>query len=164
MKRERDEDTPQPPKKHPRRTLSEQIIVPRLQDVVTSPRSPHPERVNRALTDRIQNLKEQNANLKDDVIKVETENAGLQHRMTKDTRAYRIFRKESEQTREEMTSLRSRLTDIEAASETLRTEVTLLRGRVERAEQDAQDAKTELLVVRKGLTKELGEAVKKWGV
>jgi hypothetical protein len=45
----------------------------------------------------------------------------------------------------------------------LRNEVEKLRGRVERSEKEAENAKEELLAVRRGLTKELGEAVKKWG-
>jgi predicted nucleic acid-binding Zn-ribbon protein len=52
------------PKKHPRRTLSEQIIIPKLQDLIKSPKSPAPERVHRALQDRIDDLKDENANLK----------------------------------------------------------------------------------------------------
>jgi hypothetical protein len=41
--------------------------------------------------------------------------------------------------------------------------VERLRGRVERSEKEAESAKEGLLNVRRGLTKELGEAVKKWG-
>jgi chaperonin cofactor prefoldin len=53
-------------------------------------------------------------------------------------------------------------TDKELRKE-LRDEVEGLRGRVERSEKEAESAKEELLNVRRGLTKELGEAVKKWG-
>ena len=60
-----------------------------------------------------------------------------------------------------------RLKTVEEASKELRkelrNEVEKLRGRVERSEKEAENAKEELLAVRRGLTKELGEAVKKWG-
>lgn len=64
IKREREEEVTSRPKKHPRRTLSEQIIIPKLQELITSPKSPAPERVHRALQDRIDHLKEENGTLK----------------------------------------------------------------------------------------------------
>lgn len=165
IKREREEESPAPPKKHPRRTLSEQIIIPKLlESSITSPRSPAPERVNRALTDRITHLKEENASLKDSITEAEAERAAFQQRMAKDARAVRSLKAESEQTRIDMMNMRERLTAIELASNKLQGEVESLRERVECAEKDADTAKTELLAVRKGLTKELGEAVKKWGM
>ncbi|KAG9193904.1 hypothetical protein G6011_03939 [Alternaria panax] len=205
IKRERDEDyigiaSAIRPKKHPRRTLSEQIIVPSsLKQSTTapspssilSPRSPAPERVNRALTDRIQNLKDENAGLKASVNGLETEKTDLQQRMAKESHAYRglqiesdALRKESENMRKEMMAMKERLESVETSGEKLRVavdrltaveetskelrkelrnEVEKLRGRIERSEKEAENAKEELLAVRRGLTKELGEAVKKWG-
>jgi chaperonin cofactor prefoldin len=84
----------------------------------------------------------------------------------------------------EMTAMKERLASVEASSEKLRVEVQGLiavektskelrkelrneleglRGRVERSEKEAESAKEELMSVRRGLTKEIGEAVKKWG-
>ncbi|CAN9185049.1 unnamed protein product [Alternaria alternata] len=205
IKRERDEDytgiaSAIRPKKHPRRTLSEQIIVPSsLKQSTTapspssilSPRSPAPERVNRALTDRIQNLKDENAGLKDvnaglkaSVNGLETEKIDLQKRMEKESHAYRGLEMEFESIKKEMMAMKERLESVETSGEKvrvevdrlktveeaskelrkeLRNEVEKLRGRVERSEKEAENAKEELLAVRRGLTKELGEAVKKWG-
>jgi chromosome segregation ATPase len=205
IKRERDEDYPGSipssvrPKKHPRRTLSEQIIVPSnfketasiTPSSVLSPRSPAPERVNRALTDRINHLKDENAGLKASVNGLETEKTDLQQRMAKESHAYRglqmesdALKKESEAMKREMTAMKERLASVEASSEKLRVEVQGLiavektskelrkelrneleglRGRVERSEKEAESAKEELMSVRRGLTKEIGEAVKKWG-
>ncbi|KAH9883038.1 hypothetical protein J1614_000405 [Plenodomus biglobosus] len=164
IKRERDEDSPVPPKKHPRRTLSEQIIIPKLQESMMSPRSPAPERVNRALTDRIQNLKDENAGLKDNINEIEAEKVGLQRRINKDARHYHTLKADSEQTKRQLSAVLSRLTTMEEASEGLRLEVVALRERLEKAEKDTEAAKTELLGVRSGLTKDLGEAVEKWVV
>ena len=203
IKRERDEDYPGipsgiRPKKHPRRTLSEQIIVPsKLSEITTShasimsPRSPAPERVNRALTDRINHLKDENAVLKASVNGLETEKTDLQQRMAKESHAYRglqiesdVLKKESEAMRREMNAMKERLESVETSGEKLRVEVERLtaveeaskelrkelrneveglRGRVERSEKEAEHAKEELLAVRRGLTRELGDAVKKWG-
>ncbi|KAF1833696.1 hypothetical protein BDW02DRAFT_569786 [Decorospora gaudefroyi] len=201
IKRERDEDYPCipagfRPKKHPRRTLSEQIIVPtKLQESgpssVLSPRSPAPERVNRALTDRINHLKDENAGLKASVTGLESDKTDLQQRMAKESHAYRglqiesdALKRESEAMKKEMSAMKERLASVEASSETLRVEVARLtaveatskelrkelrsevenlRDRVEKSEKEAESAKEELLNVRRGLTKELGEAVKKWG-
>jgi len=203
IKRERDEDSPGipsgiRPKKHPRRTLSEQIIVPsKLSEIATShssimsPRSPAPERVNRALTDRINHLKDENAVLKASVNGLETEKTDLQQRMAKESHAYRglqiesdSLKKESEAMKREMYAMKERLESVETSGEKLRVEVERLtaveeaskelrkelrneieglRGRVERSEKEAEHAKEELLAVRRGLTKELGDAVKKWG-
>jgi DNA repair exonuclease SbcCD ATPase subunit len=204
IKRERDEDYPSiasaiRPKKH-RRTVSEQIVPPsNLKDStsvpsplsILSPRSPAPERVNRALTDRIQHLKDENAGLKASVTGLETEKTDLQKRMEKESHAYRglqiesdALKKESENMRKEMMAMKERLETVETSGEKLRVqvdrltaveeaskelrkelrnEVEKLRGRVERSEKEAENAKEELLAVRRGLTKELGEAVKKWG-
>ncbi|CBX97058.1 hypothetical protein LEMA_P101890.1 [Plenodomus lingam JN3] len=97
IKRERDEDSPAPPKKHPRRTLSEQIILPKLQqETVLSPRSPAPERVNRALTDRIQHLKDENATLKDNLHDMEAQKLGLQRRLNKDARHLHALQTDSD--------------------------------------------------------------------
>jgi predicted nucleic acid-binding Zn-ribbon protein len=210
VKRERDEDYSSipsgvRPKKHPRRTLSEQIIVPsKLQESavtpssILSPRSPAPERVNRALTNRINHLKDENACLKISVTGLETEKTDLQQRMAKESHAYRglqiesdalkkeseAMKREAEAMKAEMMAMKERLASVEASSERLRVEVEKLtaveetskelrkelrneveglRGRVERSEKEAESAKEELLNVRRGLTKELGEAVKKWG-
>ncbi|RAR01795.1 hypothetical protein DDE82_006269 [Stemphylium lycopersici] len=215
IKRERDDDYPSSipasairPKKHPRRTLSEQIIVPsKLQESMTttsastsnyhhsgtilSPRSPAPERVNRALTDRINHLKDENAGLKASVSSLETDKTDLQQRMAKESHAYRglqiesdALKREAENMKREMNAIKERLESVEAAGDKMRVEMDRLtamedaskdlrkelkgeidglRGRVERSEKEAENAKEELLAVRRGLTKELGEAVKKWG-
>lgn len=69
IKREREEDANSRPKKHPRRTLSEQIIIPsNLNDSMKSPRTPLQERVHRALTLRIDSLKAENKSLKKECI------------------------------------------------------------------------------------------------
>jgi predicted nuclease with TOPRIM domain len=84
IKRERADDAFIPldrPKKHPRRTRSEQIVITKftepLKNTILSPRSPAPERVNRALQDRIQHLKDENAGLKESVAGLEDEKADL---------------------------------------------------------------------------------------
>ncbi|KAF1941298.1 hypothetical protein EJ02DRAFT_444853 [Clathrospora elynae] len=192
IKRERDDDYTARPKKHPRRTLSEQIIIPQLQDLSTlSPRSPAPERVNRALTDRINHLKDENLGLKSNITGLEMEKTYIQQRMEKEGYAYRrlqvefeTLKKESEVMKKEMREIKDRLATVEESGEKLRVEVERLaaveetskeaikelrneveglRGRVEKSEKEAENAKEELLAVRKGLAKELGEAVKKWG-
>ncbi|KAF1918889.1 hypothetical protein BDU57DRAFT_567532 [Ampelomyces quisqualis] len=118
IKRERDEDAPLLPKKYPRRTLSEQIVITKYQDSILSPRSPFPrspapERVNRALTDRIQHLKDENADLKDDISQLEGDKEELSRKMAKDARLYRAIRAESEQMRLDLTSVMVRLANME---------------------------------------------------
>jgi predicted nucleic acid-binding Zn-ribbon protein len=147
--------------------------------------------VNRALTDRINHLKDENAGLKTSVSSLETEKTDFQQRMAKESHAYRglqiesdALKRESEAMKRDMAVMKERLASVEASSEKLRVEVERLtaveemskelrkqlrneveglRGRVERSEKEAESAKEELLDVRRGLTKELGEAVKKWG-
>lgn len=130
VKRER-EESPAPPKKHPRRTLSEQIIIPKLQDTILSPRSPAPERVNRALTERILNLKEENAELKEVITVAEEEKVQLHKRMAKKDSLYRHLQLDSEQTKQELSSVKTRLSVVEEMSEKLRLEVESLRERLE---------------------------------
>jgi len=158
---------------------------------ILSPRSPAPERVNRALTDRINHLKDENAGLKASVSSLETDKTDLQQRMAKESHAYRglqiesdALKREAENMKREMNAMKERLESVEAAGDKMRVEVDRLmavedaskdlrkelkgeidglRGRVERSEKEAENAKEELLAVRRGLTKELGEAVKKWG-
>jgi chromosome segregation ATPase len=158
---------------------------------VLSPRSPAPERVNRALTDRINHLKDENAGLKASVFGLETEKTDLQQRMAKESHAYRglqvesdALKRESEAMKKDMMTMKDRLASVEASGEKLRVEVERLtaveetskelrkelrseveglRGRIEKSEKEAESAKEELLAVRRGLTKELGDAVKKWG-
>jgi predicted RNase H-like nuclease (RuvC/YqgF family) len=130
IKRERDEDTPLPRKKHPRRTLSEQIVVTKFQDTILSPnspvpRSPAPERVHRAFTDRIQVLKDENADLKDDVSILSKEKEEFQRKIAKDARTLRALKAESEQMRLDLTTVMTRLTSVE-------TEVVELRAKMER--------------------------------
>jgi predicted RNase H-like nuclease (RuvC/YqgF family) len=130
IKRERDEDTPLPRKKHPRRTLSEQIVVTKFQDTILSPnspvpRSPAPERVHRAFTDRIQVLKDENADLKDDVSSLSKEKEEFQRKIAKDARTLRALKAESEQMRLDLTTVMTRLTSVE-------TEVVELRANMER--------------------------------
>jgi cell division protein FtsB len=119
IKRERDEDTPMRPKKHPRRTLSEQIVITKYQDSILSPkspmpRSPAPERVNKALTDRIQHLKDENADLKDGISGLEGDKEDLQRKIAKDARINRALRLESEQMRQDLTAVMLRLTSLES--------------------------------------------------
>lgn len=133
VKRERDEDSPLKPKKHPRRTLSEQIVITKYQDSILSPkslvpRSPAPERVNKALTDRIKHLKDENADLKDDITGLEGEKEEVQRKMTKDARMYRALRMESEQMRQDLTLVMVRLTNMEE-------EMALLRAKVDKPEK-----------------------------
>lgn len=134
VKREREEESPAPPKKHPRRTMSEQIIIPKLQDTILSPRSPAPERVNRALTERILNLKEENADLKETITVAEEERSQLQKRMAKRDSAYRHLQLDSEQSKKELASVKNRLSMVEEMSEKLRLEVESLKERLERTE------------------------------
>jgi len=164
IKRERDDDVSAPPKKHPRRTLSEQITIPRLQEATMSPRSPAPERVNRALTDRIQHLKDENLGLKDTIRDIEAEKKGLQKRANKDARNYHTLKAEMELTKQELHDVRSRLSVVEEVSENLRLGVAGLQERLEKMEKDTESTKKELLGIRTGLAKNLGEAVKKWAV
>ncbi|CAO2653047.1 Nn.00g024580.m01.CDS01 [Neocucurbitaria sp. VM-36] len=147
VKRERDVESPARPTKHPRRTLSEQIRIPALreQEPVKSPRSPAPERVNRALSERIQDLKMQKSE--------------LEQRMAQEKRNHET---ELERVTKELAGMKTRLASVESASEQLQGEMQLLRKRVEQAEQDAVVAKDELLYVRKGLAHEHGEAARKW--
>jgi hypothetical protein len=112
IKRERTDDAiipPDRPKKHPRRTRSEQIVITKfsepMRNSILSPRSPAPERVNRAFQDRIQHLKDENADLKDSVALLEDEKADL---------------------RKELVEVKTRLTNVEV-------ELASLIERVERA-------------------------------
>jgi predicted nucleic acid-binding Zn-ribbon protein len=121
------------PKKHPRRTLSEQIVITKFQDSILSPkspipRSPAPERVNRALTDRIQHLKDENADLKDNITGLEGDKDDLQRRMVKEARLYRALRVESEQMRNDLVTVMARLTNVEG-------EMASLRAKVEKTEK-----------------------------
>jgi predicted RNase H-like nuclease (RuvC/YqgF family) len=129
IKRERDEDAPLRPKKHPRRTLSEQIVITKYQDALLSPkspgiRSPAPERVNRALTDRIQHLKDENADLKDDITGLEGEKEEMSRKMAKDAKIFRALRMESEQMRQDLSAVMLRLTNVEQ-------EMALLRDKLD---------------------------------
>jgi predicted RNase H-like nuclease (RuvC/YqgF family) len=140
IKRERDEDAPLRPKKHPRRTLSEQIVVTKFQDSILSPnspvpRSPAPERVNRALTDRIQHLKDENADLKDQVSTLDSDKEEMQRRINKDSRIVRALRAESEQMRVDLTTVMTRLTNVEA-------EMANLRAKVEKTDVEKTDKRT----------------------
>ncbi|KAH8731916.1 hypothetical protein GQ44DRAFT_603701 [Phaeosphaeriaceae sp. PMI808] len=137
IKRERDEDTIQRPKKHPRRTLSEQIVITKFQDSILSPkspvpRSPAPERVNKALTDRIQNLKDANAELKDDNDCLAHEKGEIQRHMAKEARMHRALKEETEQLRKELSTTMARLSKMEI-------EMNSLRTRVERSEKRTKD-------------------------
>lgn len=128
IKRERDEDVSARPKKHPRRTLSEQIVITKFQDSILSPkspvpRSPAPERVNRALTERIQNLKDENSDLKDDITSLEGDREELQRRIVKDSRSYRNLKQETEQMRQDLTAVMERLSSMEEEVASLRTKV-----------------------------------------
>lgn len=144
VKRERDVESSARPTKHPRRTLSEQIRIPLLRDqeLVKSPRSPAPERVNRALSERIQDLKEQKSE--------------LEQRMAQERRSHQ---QELERVTKELDGMRTTLASVESS---LREEIQLLRKRVEQAEQDAAAAKAEQFEVRKGLAQQHGEAARKW--
>ena len=158
---------------------------------ILSPRSPAPERVNRALTDRINHLKDENAGLKASLNGLESEKSDLQQRMARESHAYRsmqiesdALKREVESMKREMNAMKERLEGVESSGEKmrlevqrlvavenaskefrkeLRSEVDGLRGRIERSEKEAENAKEELLAVRRGLTKELSEAVQKWG-
>ncbi|KAF2827011.1 hypothetical protein CC86DRAFT_322847 [Ophiobolus disseminans] len=130
IKRERDEDTLIRPKKHPRRTLSEQIVITKFQDSILSPqspvpRSPAPERVNKALTDRIQHLKDENADLKADIGGLETEKDEIARRMAKELRSIRAIKAENEQMKQDLATVMTRLTSVES-------EMTLIRAKVEK--------------------------------
>jgi cell division protein FtsB len=110
IKRERTDDgtfvPTDRPRKHPRRTLSEQIVITKFTEPpILSPRSPAPERVNSALQHRIQALKDENADLRDSITGLEDEKADL---------------------RKELRSVKARLTNVEV-------ELASLRERVERA-------------------------------
>jgi len=120
IKRERTDDTFVPlsrPKKHPRRTRSEySVTIPKLTESlkssILSPRSPAPEKVHRALQDRIQNLKDENADLKDANKGLKENVAGLED--------------EKADLRKELKTMKTRLTNVEI-------ELALLRERVEGA-------------------------------
>ncbi|KAF1847647.1 uncharacterized protein K460DRAFT_307065 [Cucurbitaria berberidis CBS 394.84] len=145
VKRERDDDSMARPKKHPRRTLSEQIYIPKVlgREPIASPRSPAPERVNRALSDRIQHLK--------------VENAGLQQRLASEAQSHCI---ENERAEEALASMKTRLANVESASEQLQVEMQLLREGIEQAKQDSASTKAELLDIRKGLPRKQREAMR----
>ncbi|KAL5117456.1 hypothetical protein ACEQ8H_004621 [Pleosporales sp. CAS-2024a] len=133
IKRERDEDMPLRPRKNPRRTLSEQIVITKFKDSLLSPkspmpRSPAPERVNKALTDRIQHLKDENADLKEDMTSLESEKVEMQRKMTKDARIYRAIRMESEQMRQDLTAVMMRLS-------TLESEMAAMKEKVDKADK-----------------------------
>ncbi|KAH7349188.1 hypothetical protein BKA66DRAFT_476826 [Pyrenochaeta sp. MPI-SDFR-AT-0127] len=146
MKREFIDKTPGYSRKHPRRTLSEQIHIPKLlsHESSTSPRSPAPERVNRALSDRIQHLK--------------NENADLRQRMAHEQQTHHD---EGEQLKNELTDVKARLASVESESEHLRSEMEFLRRRLDRAEEDAVAAKDEPIVLRKGPIKKPPGPMKK---
>lgn len=106
IKRERDEEVPARPKKHPRRTLSEQIIIHKTHDLVKSPKSPAPERVHKALQDRIEHLKQENADLKDECADQKDHIANLE-----DVR---------DEMRRDMGEIKARLADLEREVSALR--------------------------------------------
>lgn len=111
--------------------------------------------------------------------------------MARESHAYRsmqiesdALKREVESMKREMNAMKERLEGVESSGEKmrlevqrlvavenaskefrkeLRSEVDGLRGRIERSEKEAENAKEELLAVRRGLTKELSEAVQKWG-
>jgi predicted RNase H-like nuclease (RuvC/YqgF family) len=121
IKRERDEDNPiKPPRKNPRRTLSEQIVITKFQDSVLSPRSPlvprspAPERVNKALNDRIEHLKDENSDLKEQVNTVESEKDEVLRRWGRDIR-------KSEQMRKDLADVMARVSNLESEVASLRS-------------------------------------------
>jgi chromosome segregation ATPase len=75
------------------------------------------------LTDRIQHLKDENADLKDDVSGLESEKDEMQRKMAKDARNYRALRVESEQMRQDLTAVMVRLTSLESEMAVMRTKV-----------------------------------------
>ncbi|OAL43304.1 hypothetical protein IQ07DRAFT_593108 [Pyrenochaeta sp. DS3sAY3a] len=137
IKRDREDDAILRPKKHPRRTLSEQIVIPSLRnhDTTLSPRSPAPERVNRALSDRIEHLKDENADLKHTVSSLEHDRAKLEKRLSR--RAYEL-----EKMSHELNETKRRLSNVEI-------ELDALKRRFEHADKDTSAFRLELLALRK---------------
>jgi predicted nucleic acid-binding Zn-ribbon protein len=80
--------------------------------------------VNRALTDRIQHLKDENADLKDDITGLEGEKEEMSRKMAKDAKIFRALRMESEQMRQDLSAVMLRLTNVEQ-------EMALLRDKLD---------------------------------
>jgi|TARA_R110002003_G_scaffold145_16_gene13472 chromosome segregation ATPase len=95
------------------------------------PRSPAPERVNRALTERINYLKEEVKDLKSNNATLEGEREDLTIRMTKQAREFNALSSESEQMRKDLSLVLAKVTSLES-------EIGGLRGRLDRCEKKAK--------------------------
>ncbi len=136
------------PRKHPRRTLSEQIQIPKsLRSDTLSPKSPAPERVHQALSDRIQHLKDENAGLKDD-------NAALQFRMEQEAQGHTFALEQLLRLEAQMDNLMKRVDRAEGDVAAAKVDATT-------AKKDAASAKAELTDIRKDLAKRLKRGVGK---
>ncbi|KAH7079495.1 hypothetical protein FB567DRAFT_123339 [Paraphoma chrysanthemicola] len=136
IKREREEDSYQPPKKHPRRTLSEQIVITKFPDSVLSPkspipRSPAPERVNRALTERINHLKEEMRGLKSTNSTLEGERDDLNIRMTKQAEELNAVRTDAQQMQQDLALILGKMRGLE-------NEIGGLKGRLDKCEKKSK--------------------------
>ena len=124
-------------RKHPRRTLSEQIYIPKVmgsEGSLLSPRSPAPERVNKALSDRIQHLKDENATLQ---LRIERETQGQQFA------ADQLIRIEAQ-----MQDLMKRVDQAEGAVATAKEDATA-------AKNEAASTRAELAKIRKDWAKKM---------
>ncbi|KAF2025515.1 hypothetical protein EK21DRAFT_76272 [Setomelanomma holmii] len=131
IKREREEEIQARPKKHPRRTLSEQIVIPgKLLDPTFSPRSPiphspyHQERVHKAMTERVISLKKENTNLKDINTSLEDNRDEWRQRAT-------VASADIEQMKKEMSMLVAKVSRME-------NELGTVRGRLDKCEKKSK--------------------------
>jgi predicted nucleic acid-binding Zn-ribbon protein len=95
------------------------------------PRSPAPERVNRALQIRIEALKDENADLKDNITRIDSEKEEMADRLAKELRILRAMKSENEQTKKDLTSVMARLSNMES-------EMAALKAKVEKSDKKSK--------------------------
>jgi predicted nucleic acid-binding Zn-ribbon protein len=98
------------------------------------PRSPAPERVNRALQIRIEALKDENVDLKDNITRIDSEKEEMADRLAKELRILRAMKSENEQMKKD---LRSVMAEISA----MKGEMATLKARVEKNEKSEKKSK-----------------------
>jgi predicted nucleic acid-binding Zn-ribbon protein len=98
------------------------------------PRSPAPERVNRALQIRIEALKDENVDLKDNITRIDSEKEEMADRLAKELRILRAMKSENEQMKKDLTSV---MAEISA----MKGEMATLKARVEKNEKSEKKSK-----------------------
>jgi predicted nucleic acid-binding Zn-ribbon protein len=98
------------------------------------PRSPAPERVNRALQIRIDALKDENADLEKNITRIDSEKEEMADRLAKELKILRAMKSENEQMKKDLTSV---MAEVSA----MKGEMATLKARVEKNEKSEKKSK-----------------------